>query len=417
MKRFFKFLFPVVFLAVGFAGFQYITANREDAPSLARKTPEPFVFVQQVSIRDEVPSVRLFGTVETPDFGSLTAAVEADVEKVSVLEGDSVKKGDLLISLNSRDIELEIQQRQAELQEIEASINSDRVRHDADKQALETEKRLLELIRKSVERAERLVETSAGSHATLDNALQNEARQQLAIIQREQSINDFPARQKQLKARLNKARAGLRKAERGLDRTRIVAPFDGRIAEVMVTMGDRVARGGKLLNLYNESGLEVRAQVPSSFVSALQGAINESRPVVAQAVHENHRIELALHRLSALIEQGQGGVDAFFRSTAGQLPALGSTLAILVYMPVLKDVVPVPPDALYGGKRVYLVSDGILEPREVRQAGVRIEGNGNQTILLDGSRFSPGEYILTSRLPQAVGGLKVRIVERDGNGS
>ncbi|MCY4147918.1 MAG: HlyD family efflux transporter periplasmic adaptor subunit [Gammaproteobacteria bacterium] len=415
MKKFVKFLFPFVFLMMGYAGFQFITSNREEAPKLTQKASEQFVFVQKAQIKNEAPTIRLFGTVETPLFASLTAAVEADIADVTVLEGDSVQKQDLLISLNQEDIELDVQQRQAELKEIEALISSDRVRHAADKRALEIEKDLLDLTRNSVERAKRLVENNAGSQSTLDETLQNEARQQLKIIQREQAINDFPLRQQQLEALLNKTRAALERAKRDLERTNIKAPFDGRITEVMVTMGDRIPRGGKLLSLYNESELEVRAQVPFSFVPSLQKAISNNQQVMAQAIYENHRISLTLHRLTALIEQGQAGIDAFFRSSSSQLPALGSTLDILVYMPLLENVVVVPPDAIYSGNRVYVVINGTLEPREVNQIGMRIEADGSQAIILDGSDFYPDEDILTSRLPQAVSGLHVQILEQDQN--
>lgn len=413
MKTFFKFLLPFVFLAAGYAGFQFITGNREHTPQLVQKDPKQFVFVQKAQIKNETPTIRLFGTVETPLFASLTAAVEADVAAVAVLEGDSVQKQDLLISLNRQDIELDVQQRQAELKEMEASIASDRVRHVADKRALETEKNLLDLTRNAVERAKRLVQNNAGSQSTLDEALQNEARQQLAIIQREQAINDFPLRQKQLEARLSKARAAYGKAKRDLERTSIKAPFDGRITKVMVTAGDRIPRGGKLLNLYNESELEVRVQVPFSFVPPLQQAISNNQQVMAQATYENRRITLTLHRLTALIELGQAGIDAFFRPSLSQLPALGSTLDILVYMPVLENVVVVPPDAIYNGNRVYVVIDGALEPREVNQVGMRIEDDGSHAIILDGSNFSPDEDILTSRLPQAVSGLQVQIIKQN----
>lgn len=413
MKKFVKFLFPFVFLTVGFAVFQFIIRSQAESPPLIQKIPEQFVFVQAAEVKSEVPTIRLFGAVETPNFASLSTAIEADVEMVAILEGESVKDGDLLISLDRRDIELDVRQRQAELRETEALISSDRIRHTADKRALETEKSLLRLTSNSVERAKQLVQNNAGSQATLDEALQNEARQQLAIIQREQSINDFPIRQKQLQARLNKAKAALGRATRNLDRASIKAPFDGRIAEVMVTAGDRVARGGKLLNIYSQSGLEVRAQVPFSHVSAMQQAISSNQQVIARATYENQRINLILHRLTSLIEQGQAGIDAFFRTTSIQLPALGSTLDLLVDMPALQNVIVVPPDALYNGNRIYVVADGTLVPREVNQVGMRINENGTQAIILDGSGFSSGENILISRLPRAVSGMQVQIVEQE----
>jgi RND family efflux transporter MFP subunit len=352
---------------------------------------------------------RLFGTVETPSFGLLTAAVEADVTDVRVLEGDSVSQGQEIIILDDSDIALEVLQRHAELAEIEAQIESDSIQLQTDNAALKTEKQLLALIRRAVKRAQTLAQSSAGSEATVDEALQDEQRQLLAIIQRQQSIDDYPLRQLQLKARRQKAEAILSKAERDLARTRITAPFSGRIAEVMVSRGDRVSRGGQLVNLYDASRLELRIQVPSSFVPALQKAIDSHVEITAVSTDNGQPIDLVFHRLSALVEKGQGGVDAFFRATRGKLPALGITLAVWVNLPEKDNVVVISPDALYDRSRVYVVNDGTLESRQIEPVGELVDAGGQNMILLDAGAFSEGELVMISRLPQAISGLKVDV--------
>jgi multidrug efflux pump subunit AcrA (membrane-fusion protein) len=401
-----KFIVPVIILAMGIGSFVYFKSTRVKPEPIQARRQAPMVSVEPVRKITASPMIRLFGTVETPSFGLLTAAVEADVLQVNVLEGDSVVQGQELIVLDDADIKLEVLQRGAELAEIEALIESDRIRLRTDRESLKAEKELLSLIRRSVERAKTLAKTRAASEATLDDALQNEQRQLLAIIQRQKSIDEFPARQLQLQARRQKVEATREKAERDLARTKIEAPFSGRIAQVMVSKGNRVRRGGQLVNLYDESRLELRIQVPLSFVPKLQTAIDSNQVITAETTINGDPVELTFHRLSSLIEKGHGGVDAFFRSGT-RLPALGTTLGIWVNLPAMENVVQLSPDALYDRSRVYVVNNSVLESRGVNSVGEIVGANGRSLILLDGDAFEEGELVMTSRLPQAVSGLTV----------
>jgi len=174
----------------------------------------------------------------------------------------------------------------------------------------------------------------------------------------------------------------------------------------MVSEGNRVSRGGQLVNLYDESRLELRIQVPLSFVPALKRAIDSNQAITAITDVDGKPVDLTFHRLASLIEKGQGGVDAFFRSSS-RLPALGTTLGIWVNLPEREDVVLVSPDALYDRSRVYVVKDNVLESRQVNSVGERVDESGRSLVLLDGSAFEEGELVMNSRLPQAVSGLAV----------
>ena len=404
--RIVKFIVPVIILAIGIGSFAYFKSTREKPEPIQARSRAPMVSVEAVRKVTAAPMIRLFGTVETPSFGLLTAAVEADVLQVNILEGDSVVYGQELIVLDDADIKLEVLQRGAELAEIEGLIDNDKIWLQTDRESLKSEKELLSLIRRSVERAKTLAKSRAASEATLDDALQNEQRQLLAIIQRQRSIDEFPARQLQLQARRQKVEATREKAERDLARTRIEAPFSGRIAQVMVSQGNRVSRGGQLVNLYDESRLELRIQVPLSFVPALQKAIDSDQAITGITSVNGKSVGLTFHRLSSLIEKGHGGVGAFFRSGT-RLPALGSTLGIWVHLPAKENVVQVSPDALYDRSRVYVVNNNVLESREVISVGEIVDENGRSLVLLDGSAFEEGELVMNSRLPQAVSGLTV----------
>ena len=410
--RFFKFLLPILVLAVGAGTFYFFKSSKSKPVAISTTPTKPVVSAQLIELQAAAPNLTLFGQIEAPNNSVLSAAITSEVLQVYALEGLSVEKGDILIDLEDTDAALEILQKEAEVAEIEAQKESDKNRFEADKSLLQRERALLALARKAVERAKALAKSNAGTEATLDSALQQEQLQLLAITQRNQAIDDFALRQKQWTARLNRAQAALKRANRDLEKTKVIAPFSGRIVEVMTSPGDRTSPGSNLIKLYDDSQLEVRSQVPSRYVNTLQKVLSNSATLTAELTDNGQSIPLQLHRLSANVSQGQGGVDAFFRANQ-PLPTPGKTVEVKLNLPPLENVAVISTDALYGADRVYLIKDNQLQAISVSRLGQQVNAQGHQLLIVDGDVFSDGDMILNSRLPQAIDGLPVEVQQSE----
>ncbi|NKB63025.1 MAG: biotin/lipoyl-binding protein [Gammaproteobacteria bacterium] len=406
--RVLKIVLPVAVLVAGFLSFQYLKSGKPTPEPLTLAVNVPVVQAQTVELASISPTIKLFGQVETTALSTLSAAIEADVISVKVQEGHSVKKGQLMVALDDGDTALAIQQRQAEIAEIEALIASDKVKYEYDKSALVQERELLGIGRKSVKRAKKLVSTQAGSEATLDSALQQEQQLLLAVNQRKRSIAEFTARQQQLEARRLKAKAALIRSQRDLQRTEIRAPFDGKVSQSMVSVGDRVNKGTSLFKLYDERGLEIRAQIPNQFIGLVQSDLLGKKSTRAQTLINENVVDIVPSRISAQIAKGQGGVDVFFGLPPEVETQLGRTVEITVELPALENVVPLPVDALYGSDKVYVIEENKLKSKKVSRLGKRQIGR-EQQLLIDGNGFAEGDQVLVSRLPQASQGLAVEI--------
>jgi len=409
MKRFFKILVPLLILAVGIGGYLYLKQTKEKPEKASPKTILPVVAGQRINKSSISPGLTLFGQIEAPRNTVLTAGISADVLAVNVLEGDTVKSGQVLVQLDQADINLDVLQRRAELAEIEAQLESDRSRYETDKEALKHEQKLVELSNKAVERASKLARSSAGTEATLDTALQDVQRLALAVTQRKLDIADFASRQKLWKARVDRAKAVLEGSERDILKTEVKAPFDGRVVNVMVSPGDRTAVTTQLVRIYDDAALEIRAQVPSRYVVDLRTALSSNEPVEATMRDNGKEIPLTLVRLAASVESGQGGVDAFFRSTQAALPALGKTVELRLSLPAVDDAVALSPNALYGANLVYRIVDGSLQAQTVERLGQIQDDQLGLQMLVVGDVFEDGDLVLNSRLPQAIHGLEVDV--------
>ncbi len=217
----------------------------------------PVTFVEVEAERVEVVE-RALGSVEAVSTPRIAAEVSARVQHLHVDSGDSVGEGDLLAELDSEDFEIERDRADAEIGRLEARIENQQ---------------------RTVEREERLHEQGHTPEATLD-----EARTELTALQQE----------------LASARSDLRTAERNIERTEVLAPFDGIVDERHVSESDFIQTGEPLFTLAAterlrvlipfpettaqqiEPGQEVRLSTPLATGNSLTGEIAHLRPLVGE---------------------------------------------------------------------------------------------------------------------------------------
>ncbi len=403
-------LLPLLLLLVGAGGLAALALTRPQPEPLAPREKVWVVAVQPAAPQTLSPSLTLFARVDSPRAATLTAAVNADVLEVSALEGRPVAAGELLVRLDDRDARLSLAQREADVAELRAELASELRRHENDRAALKHELDLLELARRDVARAERLATRDLGSAARLDEARQAEARQALAVDSRRTAIAEHDSRTAALAARIARAEALVEVSQLDLERTRVRAPFDGRIAAVEVAPGDRVRPGDRLLDLFDASALELRAQVPTRYLRRLRESLDLDTPATAEARVDGRPVRSVLDRLGAEVERGRGGADALFKVLdAAQIPLeLGRTVELTVLLPPVADVVPIPAEALYGTDRVYLLEDSRMRGITVERVGEHHDRGDGRRLLVKSPELTPGARIIATQLPNAVDGLKVR---------
>ena len=137
----------------------------------------------------------------------------------SMVSGGFFQRGDVLVTIDRVDYELALEQARARL----SSARSE-----------------LAQARRAFARQQRLTATDAVSESKLDEA---ENRQLLAAG----SFREATAQEK--------------RAELDLERTRVIAPYDGRVRSELVDPGQFVNRGETLANLYSVDAAEVRLPV------------------------------------------------------------------------------------------------------------------------------------------------------------
>jgi multidrug efflux pump subunit AcrA (membrane-fusion protein) len=409
MRRF----LPILILAVGVGGLVALVNSKPQREALEAREKAWVIDVLTIEPATVTPQLSLYGRVQSPRTANMSAAVTADVRAVGVLEGQYVKAGESMVVLDDREAELLRAQRAAEVAEIRAQIDNERQRHRNDRKALEREEMLLALNRREVKRAEKLAKRKVGSEAQIDQMRQEEERQALAVDQRRFSINEHKSRLAQYEARLARAQSLLLRAELDLERTRIEAPFAGRVSRVSVSPGDRVRVGDEIVTVYNTSEIEIRAQIPTRQVPLVRDALTDGDTLDARALVDGRPLRARLDRFTAEVERGGGGADAYFRVVEGgkDLP-LGRTVELIVDLPAVPVSVALPYEAVYGTDRIYRLENDRMRAVRVERVGEQRGVDGGARVLVRSPELQPGDRIVVTQLPNAMDGLRVQIAEQ-----
>jgi RND family efflux transporter MFP subunit len=386
-----KSFLPLLILGAAILGFVALKASRTPASPVVIKERAWHVDTLSIQPTSLQPNLNLSGRIEAPDRVRIAAPVSGRVLKVLVRDGQAVQAGQALAQLDARDLQPRITQIQTDIQREKINLANDRA-------ALQHEHQLEQLAQNSLQRNETIQSQKLGSQAATDTAREQLARSKLTVLQRQQAIDEAPARLAQLQSKLEEAQ---RDAERGT----MNAPFAARIGTVEVAAGDQVTPGQTLLTLYPADTLYLRAKVPAPQAETLRNALQSSETLAAEVNFGGKHFAARLERLSG--EADARGVNALLKLDAAttQLPS-GSLVSAKLILPAQDELIALPYSALHGGDRVYMLRDGRLHGVVVERVGEMQHGTDN-LLLLRAAELTPNSVVMTTHLPNAIEGLAV----------
>jgi len=410
--RLVKWVLPLLIL--GGAAFIFLQL-KASKPKLPPQTPQErawTVLATTAEPKAQSPRIELYAEIENPRQVTLKASIDADVAAVAMREGARFAQGEQLISLDTREIDFQIQQQQAQRDALSAQLEAEKLRHQTDLRALDIEQEISRISQRSLERQTDLSNRNLASREQLDSAELNLAQRRLNLIAREQSIADHPNRVAQLEASIAQVQAQLDSLQLDRDRAEVSAPFEGRLSRLSVSTGDRVRSGDSLAIIYPSSELEVRAQLPLRILPLVKDANGNIKEMNASILIDGREMRLKLDRLSAEVTPGSAGVNGIFRFTdSTYAPEPGRTLSMQLNLPPIDNLIALPPVALYGTDRVYRVTESRLEAVSVQHYGDGVTAEGDPLVLVRSDQIATGDSIITTQLPNAVSGMLVEVRE------
>lgn len=302
---------------------------------------------------------RFVGQIESQQEAVLSFELTGKLMTILVDEGDAVEEGQEIAQLDT-DLLL-----------------ADRNRLLASREALSAQ---LVFAERQVARNEKLSETGFASAQRLDQAIAN---------------------RDELQARIAETDAALMTVEIRIRKSRLRAPFAGRVAERVVDGGETLAPGQRVLRLVDDSATKVRVGVP---LDTNLDQLNEAEVLIGT------------QRFPASLESIRPDIDPVTRTRTAILSvenvtgmALGRTATVILKDQIAADGAWVPMDAVKEGRGsvwTVLVVDG---ENTVRNAAVEILHAETDQLYVRGS-FEAGAQMIETGPQRVTPGQTVRVM-------
>ena len=185
------------------------------------------------------PTFTAYGRVESSNVTHLRTDLNAEVATVPVREGDWLERGDVLITLNDRELQLALLEKRAELAQLQASLESTRTEQEMLTDSTEHYQSMRQVAQKKLERHQDLTTKRLISQGLLEEVTAQVNQANIAYQSHMRSVADFPNRLAAQQAAVDRARAQVSQVELDIEKTRIIAPYRGPVLGVFVAPGDR----------------------------------------------------------------------------------------------------------------------------------------------------------------------------------
>jgi multidrug efflux system membrane fusion protein len=421
----------VVILGVGWFGVRAIMA-RKKAPAqvvLVDRVPT----VEVVTCEPQTETIILYGhgTVETATRTAIRPQVSGRViELHERLEpGEVIGHDEVLVRLDATDYELSRDVNQADRGRLQAEIALLNTETKATETRLELAQQSIALSEAEFERLGKLLtEKQIGNRSSVDRAERAVVQDRDRMAQLQQSLAAIPHRITALEAELSRLERRVAVDELAIARCTIKAPFSGRVERVAVEANEVVQIGATLLSLANDNDLEIavslnardvnkwmhfRRETDASAPAGWFGLIEEVPATIAWiegeagdawsgTVARVKQFDDRSRMLTVVVRPDPA------KGTAAYPLIPGMFCAVEIRGKQVPDVYRIPRSVLNESDRVFVVVDDKLEARRVHV----IREIGEELIVDDG--LAPGDQVVINRLRAPVGGLAVRIRQRDG---
>ena len=365
-----------------FALLAVVTGCSKSVDAQGAPPPAPAVSVAPATQRPVTDSEEFSGRLEAAEYVELRPRITGTIDKVHFTDGATVRKGELLFSIDPRPFQAEVSRAQSQLAAVRARS---------------------ELASTEVDRARRLLETQAVSRQEFDQLVSGSRTSQ---------------------ADIQGAEAALRVARLNLDYAQVRAPIGGRASRANITVGNLVneqsvlttiAGVGKVYAYFDGS-----EQTYLRLTSAGTGPAAAKAPLVRmglaneQGFPHQGRVDFVDNRLNP--QTGAVRMRASFDNATGRFtPGLAAKLLMEGVTPY--DAVLVPERAIgtdQTKKFVYVVgADGQPQFREIRLGAL---SDGMRVVL--GGGVKAGENVVVDGLQRIMPGVPVaaQVLQVDAKG-
>ena len=412
MSSFARRILPVLVLILfAFVAYQITQSKPAVSKGKPPKLSKLVIETSTVQENEFTLNIESFGVVQARTQSELFSLVSGQVKFVSPRfeSGAFFKAGDVLLEIDPVDYEVAVQVAKGDLVNAELALAEENARY---------------------EQAQRDLGNKPSSWKKSKENVQ---------------ISEYALRIPQLRsaqANVETAKAQLKLANINLARTKVRAPYDGRILTIYVNKGSVIGPSNRLAEIYSTDAIEVRLPIANKdlrfihFPESLASKKQEYPPVLIEndlgakpqvwqgsVVRTEASIDSASQQLYVVarvnnpfldVSHQQGSLitgtlvtDTLINNVSLNKDQTLRPLKIGQYVKAsiqgkrLENVITIPNSSVYQGSYVYVVEKGLLQRRPV---GI-LWRNHKQSVITSGLKH--GERLVTTLLGQVTSGTEV----------
>ncbi|MEH2155567.1 efflux RND transporter periplasmic adaptor subunit [Nostoc sp.] len=412
---------------VGFGWRWWQTSNASNAPAAGAAAAQPAIPVKIATVETETvqESSEFIGSLEAPRSVIIRPQVEGRITEIFIQEGNRVQQGQVIVSLQSDNVQAQLlqargslQQAQARLAELKAGTRQEEVAQArallAQAQArfrdaqsgsqpeeiaqaeaqIQSAKSDVELAQSRAKRYAQLRKEGAVSQDTLEGYVKEQQSAEAALVvaqkrldqlrqSRRSSINELggaleqqkqnlrqlengsrPEEIAQARSQVTQAAAQVQAAQVQLQYTKVLAPFTGVVGDIPAKVGDYVQKADQLTTLTRNDSLELNISVPLAEAKKLRLGL----PIQMLDAQDK---AIATGRISfispnASLDSQTVLVKANFGNSRNRLLNLQSVQTKVIWNERPGILIPVTAVSRLGGETFVFVAQ---EPQEKSKAG------------------------------------------------
>lgn len=204
----------------------------------------------------------------------LSARVSGTVTSIAVDDTDHVDTGDVLVRLDATDARNALQQAKAQLADALRSVQQLYARLDEQKAAIRQHEAGVDQARRDYERQRELQRSHSTSRKELERARAVYQERQAALAVARHKLTELEAQTRGTTVRehprVQQAKSDLRAAYLQLQRTQVIAPAGGHVAQRKVQVGQHVSPAQPLLTIVPATPVWIEANFKETQLAAMR---------------------------------------------------------------------------------------------------------------------------------------------------
>ncbi len=442
MRRFLQFIIPIIIILLSAKVAHKIATGAKKPPRQLK--PKPVIVVDAMTaIRTDFQvTVKAQGVVQPHTKSTLVAEVSGVVTSVSpnLKVGSFFENGAELMRIDTRDFEIGVEKARSRVSEAILNLAQEKVRTENFSAVIKSAENNVQQSKLKLE--EELASTEQartdwqklGAGRTAGTLVLRKPQLAAAQAALDAAKAEMEVRQRELtligplidaaEASVRAAEADLSKAKLDLARCSVKAPYDGRIVTKRVDIGQYVAPGTILAEIYSVEVAEVRLplansqiafiDLPETFASQIESRTNPFPRVILMgaAGSEIHKWEGKIMRSESEIDSASRQhfviaqvEDPYLKAgTTGAPLKVGLFVHAEIYGKTLENIVLVPITSIRDGKTIWLIN----ENRQLEEQAIQIIWKDETSAAVKGG-IKDGDRLCTTALTFAKEGMFVEI--------